>query len=359
MAQTMWEFNATSSMPIRQQCVAEWLQWLEGVDDPHERARLDSALKGADAAGHFSARLELFLHHALRGAGYSVEWHPTLDSTRKTPDFLVTGGDQEFLVEATISQQESRFREQECFSRKLQRALSVLNLPCEISFSAIDPVPPPSAWNVVWPKINLFVESAGANLSAGAEKEALWTNPTAGARYQVRFTLRGGHGPAQASGVDFILGGSSGMSEKLWDDIRAKANRYGIPDVPFVVALWAMDYPILIDETIPLYGTLAMTLDRGRDGDIIGSSPLAHQPDGIFTISEDGTLGYRHISAVLFYQHRLRDNGPTHLVRVYHNPYATLPLAQSALSDWPQYVPVPDTEAEGHMEWVPTEPQDW
>ena len=65
------------------------------------------------------------------------------------------------------------------------------------------------------------------------------------------------------------------------------------------------------------------------------------------------------VSAVAFYLFRWNEEGPpAHDLRVYHNPYAKLPLSTTVLAGYPQLIAIEDEPGRGHMEWTPSDPQE-
>ncbi len=140
------------------------------------------------------------------------------------------------------------------------------------------------------------------------------------------------------------------MRNKLFQDIEEKASRYGKPDIPFVIGIEAID---VSDETLErgaLYGMPSIKLLRDSEGNVVNSNE-SNTYDGIFYSAQNGGLQYEHVSAVVFYQYVRGASHHEHILRIYHNPYASNPLDISIFDGNPQYIPVPDGTAKGHMEW--------
>ena len=64
----------------------EFLAWVAEVPQPH-RLDLDQRLKSKLDHAHFSARLELFVHHYHASNGWNVQIHHQLAYSDKHPDF--------------------------------------------------------------------------------------------------------------------------------------------------------------------------------------------------------------------------------------------------------------------------------
>jgi len=361
MTQTMWEFYSTSPSASRQRCVEEWKFWLSEVKDSSERHRLQNALEGADSTHHFSARLELFFHYYFVSTGWEIQWHPTLPDTSHKPEFLLSKGQQEILLEANIAAQEQEVADMVEFCNRLKAELERIRLPLEVNFDVSLPTPPLSLFDVVKEELIEFVSSQLTVFDQGAEpeKDVRWVSDLQGTRCQIDFTLRRQQiNPGPNLSVWYIYGGWSGMHNKLYENIERKANRYGKPDRPFVIGVWGLDHPDMTNEKWALYGTQAIQIPRDAEGNPIGPAKTGTNPNGIFLVREDGQLKHRHVSTVVLYQHKLRDEDHQHEIRVYHNPYALHPPGQSVFSGYPQYIRIDDGPGEWHMQWVPHEPQE-
>ncbi len=352
MTQTMWEFFDTNSLPSRQQCVAEWKQWLGEVKNSSERRRLESELKGVDKTHHRSASLELFFHQYFAAEGWYIQWHPSLPHTSHKPDFHLEKNSQAILVEALISEQKTEFAQQEEFSERLKAELEQIELPYRVEFDATIPVPPAYSFDVIKERIKEYmiseIKKGPQETDTGFRHYTLIFQAT---RYDILFDLY--FDPVISSShlvAKYTLGGMSGMADKLHENIAEKAIRYGLPGEPFVIAVWGRDYPTITDEIWALYGRAGARITRDESGNSAGPAESIFHSDGVFLIEENGQLKHRQASAVVFYQHRLEENDHQHKLRVYHNPFALYPLNQSVFSDYPQFIPV--------MGWIPKEPED-
>ena len=150
----------------------------------------------------------------------------------------------------------------------------------------------------------------------------------------------------------------SGISDLLYYKVDEKARKYGNTDLPLVIAVWGRSHPDQYAYETALYGHEGVRWYRDRDGNVVKNSIRSgRQPDGIFTLIEDGLLKNRKVSVVVFYECRLGDTDHQHLLRVYHNPNALNPLPQEIFDGVPQFVPV---EVDGHIEmrWINSPPDE-
>ena len=100
-------------------------------DTARRRADIEARLRSNREHAHFSACLELFVHHYFHSNGWNVQTHPTMAHSPNHPDFLVDKHDGPILVECRsvfdreeISQQDQRLRQvTESVSRRLGRTV--------------------------------------------------------------------------------------------------------------------------------------------------------------------------------------------------------------------------------------------
>ena len=359
MTQTMYEFYESSKLSVRQKCVREWHQWLSEIKNAKKKLELERRLKSSHTADHFSARQELFFHHYFVSKGWGIEWDPL--RPKRSPEFLAKEDAQEIFVEARISNPEAQFVQQEEFSRGLKVELEQIPLPHHVYFFADAPTPPLAIFNEVKDQIIEFVRREFERFldSGASEKDVDWVSVIRGTRYQITCTLyREQIVPQQTLNVRYSLGGSAEIGAKLYEDIEEKTNRYGELGKPYIISVWGRGYSTVTEEKAALYGQQAIQINRDADGNLVGPAESVIQPNGIFFIREDGQLKYRQVSAIVFYQHTLRDEDNEHQLRVYHNPYACHPLDLAVFPAYPQFAPVENDSGNGRMEWIPSEPED-
>ncbi|MBI4301308.1 MAG: hypothetical protein HY664_01725 [Chloroflexi bacterium] len=299
---------------------------------------------------HYSARLELYFHHHFKAQGFKVDFHPELKDSPDHPDFLVHHKSGDFYLEAKIRHDEPSFVEQAAFADRLRGELEGVCSPHFVTVSIPEPCPPEK----FLPEIKNFLEKQLAlfNEEDEAEKRVPWRKLVYVRSYELWFPLHRRLGACQPLAVSPIWGGTSGISDYLYESVDGKARKYGNLDLPFVIAVWGLSSPGQFSEENALYGTEALEFRRDPNGDPIKNSErVVRRPDGIFTIIEDGQLKNKKVSAVVFYQDRLDVNDHQHILRVYHNLYALNPLSHEVFDGVPQLVPV---EVDDHikMHWL-------
>lgn len=75
-------------------------EWMNHINDDKAYNEILRNFQTKDDAGFRSAYLELYLHEALRRAGYTVVFHPDIPENNNHPDFLVTKDETKFYLEA-------------------------------------------------------------------------------------------------------------------------------------------------------------------------------------------------------------------------------------------------------------------
>lgn len=132
---------------------------------------------------------------------------------------------------------------------------------------------------------------------------------------------------------------------KIRTDILRKAARYGVPDEPFLIALWSdMTAELQTPELDALFGTRQWTPHKD------GSVAQRRAADGIFTELKDGSPKWARISAVALLDTQSSAGTIRDSFLIYHNPHASRPLAQGALAGCPQLVSVGGAK----MQWQPS-----
>lgn len=98
--------------------------WADRFPDGNDYADLRSRLRSRDNEQHRSALLELYLHESLLRAGYEVTIHPTVDGSKRHPDFLAIGESSSFYLEAVAP---SKGRNAIARERRTSRLYDVLD----------------------------------------------------------------------------------------------------------------------------------------------------------------------------------------------------------------------------------------
>ena len=295
----------------------EFLEWLMEIP-PAGRADIDARLRSTREHAHFSARLELFVHHYFHSNGWNVQIHPTMAHSPNHPDFLVDKHDGPILVECRsvfdqeeISQQDQRIRQvAESVSRRLGRT---------VILQPLSDLPP----NVPARRIRSWIEQQDISDDSADRREFDFWDDHEGQHYGVRAILpKLNHPEEPLTGVHGLISQAHTITnaQRLRAALLEKASKYGQMDVPYVIAI-SCETRIstrLKHEVDALFGNRVWNVSR--------SSPInvteTRNPNGIFTLRQDGAFKCTQVSAVLFYRFKWLDEGHIHGMHIYHNPYA-------------------------------------
>lgn len=312
-------------------------EWFARYPEEHAlelRGNFRSRLPGQ----HWAAWWELYLHELFTRLGYELAIHPQLPDSARTPDFEMRRGGSRLYLEATVV------------------------------FSGIvreddDPRAPPwmiDAVNDVQSS-NFFVglvevESAGSDrlkdrdIAAPLQEWLDGLDPddvereyeggegfpqrTISCRgwevvfeaYPVKREKRGepidrvlGVGPVEAGLVNDI--------EQLQSKLKAKAGRYGRPQVPLVTAVLSISsFMERLDIEQALFGSEAVIVPLGRTAE---PPPLIRQPNGFWM--HGASRQNRRVSAVLTAVGLQPSLAPEVTPVLWLNPWADYPLTE----DWP------------------------
>lgn len=113
---SIFEFLNDAAGTAWEQVRALIQEWMNHIEDENEYSDMVERFRSKDDAQFKGVYLELYLHEALRKAGYSVTLHPEVPGTSKRPDFLASKGDTKFYLEAivpTLSSSERAQRKRE------------------------------------------------------------------------------------------------------------------------------------------------------------------------------------------------------------------------------------------------------
>ena len=219
-----------------------------------ERRDFVSRFRSEDDDQHHSAFFELFLHELFLKLGFSIDIHPRLPETTKTPDFLVkTPCGESFYLEAKVATgQDKERRKSDARINTFHDTLNEIESPdfyLSVHFENPDPTHP-----LPGRRIRSQIEK----WLSGLNYDQIMTDTTPGdySRYpEKRFedkgyafsvkaipqgSLRGNLGRPIAS-----RGGRCSwigpVSEPILDAAKSKAGRYGKPDRPYVIAVHDQD----------------------------------------------------------------------------------------------------------------------
>lgn len=323
------------------------------------QADLRGRFRSKDDRHHNSAFFELLLHELLTRMGCSVEIHPSPPDSQITrhPEFLVQPSQGScFYMEAILATAESE--EESAARARMNEVYDALNrLDSPNFFIGLEiaglPQSPPRAKRIrAFLKAQLnkldLDEIAERWKSGGIKAVPHWRYEHEG--WSITFypipkspKLRGRSG-ARPIGMLGHEPKFVDSSTPIRNAILAKAGRYGDLDLPYVIAVNALD-EASVDETDimdALFGAEQYTVALGPTG-VISYPEVSRAPNGAWT-SESGPR-YTRVSAVLVAVRLSPWTVGSAAVWLIHNPWAQRPYS-SPLTRLPQGTP----EA-GRMNW--------
>jgi hypothetical protein len=321
-----------------------------------EQADLRGRFRSDNNWHHHSAFFELCLHELLLRMSCRVEIHPSAgNSATKRPDFLVESKyGSHFYTEAVLATAEAaRDTAARARMNAVYDALNRLDSPN--FFVGMDlrgaPETPPRAR-----KIRAFLKGHLDKLdpdnivalwkSGGIDAVPHWHYEHEG--WEIDFypipkspNLRGRKG-IRPLGVWSHEGQFVNSSAPIRDAIINKAGRYGDLDLPYVIAVNALDRNIVhqIDIMEALFGKEQWTATWEQSG--LSETEMTRIPNGVWTSKSGPT--YTRVSAVLVTIQLLPWTVASADICLYHNPWAEK-LYSSELTRLPQAIPQGD-----HME---------
>ncbi|GEM_PF-5969307 len=274
---------------------------------------------------HVGALFELFCKALLEAHGWATEHESESGGVRRTrPEFIVKSGTTEFVFECTTSWGGTRRVQQE---KRIQQVLDfVSRIPINDHYLTIEVVRvgAPTSMSGLRDTVFRSVASCAANPSL---TEPGWL-PWEAEGWVIRVFATQSPGLASTVGrtiINYVGPGTWDDSPvHLWQSLKGKASRYELQDRPYVVAV-AFNaesgsaeghHRALVDA---LFGSRRWLVGPGS-GDI----EEVREPDGFWR-------RHKRVSAVLLASHLhahtiVSDESP---VRLYHNPWASVPLPES------------------------------
>jgi hypothetical protein len=307
---------------------------------------------------HYSAFFELLLHESLLRMGCRVEIHPNIaeDETTKRPDFLVESPHgHRFYIEAVLATGESA--EEAAARARMDVVYDAINrLDSPGFFVGMDisgaPDTPPSARHIrAFLKARLDAldpDEVSEHLKLGGIRAIPhWRYEHEGWRIDFHPIpkspkMRGKSG-VRPIGMRSFEAKFVDSSTPIRDAIVAKAGRYGDLELPYVIAVNALDESSVdrIDVMDALFGEEQYIVTFGQSG--ISESEMSRAPNGAW-MSGSGPR-YTRVSAVLVAVRLLPWTVGSAGVCLIHNPWAQRPYF-SELTRLPQGIP-----QDGRMEW--------
>ena len=333
----------------------DWFERYPASHKPELRARFRSSSN----YHHNSAFFELFLHQLLLSLGCSVEIHPPLTETSRSPDFHVDlGGNHPFYLEAAVATYQSA--EDAAAEARLHQLYDVLNRHVDstdffiwVEVNRAPDAPPPAR------RIARFLNDHLREIdpdevtityeTKGDEALPSWAFIHEGWSVLFRPIPKKPHARGKPGVRPLGMFSSPARlvdhRTPLRDAITDKASAYGEFDEPYVVALNALEMIDEIDVLDALFGKEQVTVRFSPDNpDQSITTSTSRVPDGVW-MSPSGPTNTRLSAVVIAYRLRPWSLGEAS-IRLYHNPWAARTY-QSALTRLPQAIP-----REGRYDYV-------
>lgn len=297
---------------------------------------------------HQSAFFELFIHELLLGLKLNPEIHPELE-IKNHPDFFIKSNKQDFYLEAVIASNVSD-DEYTAHSRMnvIYNSINRLNSPnffIGINVKSFPNKPIPAG------RIRSFLTKQLESLAFDEIEETFKTNFDDLPQWQYKqdnweiefFPIpkspksRGKEG-IRPIGMQFHDIHFIDSRTPIRDTLCNKAGHYGKLDIPYVVAINALDGSVDdIDIMEALFGQEKYLIDLSIKK--IHEPKMIREHDGVWT----GKAGprYTRLSAVLVFTNLAPWSILRAGVRLYHNPWAKFPYMSDCVI-LPQAIPLPD-----------------
>lgn len=329
--------NCSANEPIRR--IREVLEdWFSRYTES-EKSELRQRFRSSEDYVHFSAFFELWLNELLLRLGCSVKVHPTLPNTSRRIDFLVESPEDNHCYLEAIHITGESGAESKAQSRlnTLYDSLNYLDSPhffIHLSVSGTPKTPVPCN------KIRSSLERELSNLNPQLVNHFTslgrfdllphWRFEHDGLRITCYPTLKPKEliGAADVRTLGSIsFGGIIDSERSIRDAVIAKAKRYGVLDLPLVVAINVTD-PFITERDVlrALYGSVSAGSESERLNDSRG-------------VWVNNT--WTRLSAVLVSRKVRPDRMVNVPICLYHNPQPKRPYV-GELTRLPQIIPRTD-----------------
>jgi hypothetical protein len=327
--------SARSEVDRVRHVLEEWFSRFPVAAQPDLRSRFRSK----DDPQHLGAFFELYLHELVYRLGMNVEVHPASPGTKKTrPDFKASrGGKPVFYLEATLAASSDADISVENIKNRVYDALNRMNSPN--FFIDIEEVKGAPTTDPPARKIRQFLEQQLKDLDpdaiarqfkqGGLRALPCWTWQHG--EWKVTFRpipkspkARGKPGVRPIGA--HMKAGWVAPQEGIRDAVRKKATKYGNLDLPYIIAVNALDIFVDQDAVIEaLFGDECIVATLYKDEST--KHHLSRKPTGAFC-GPQGPQNTR-VSGVLMLGGfgGLRPwNVATEEPVLWHNPWASYPL---------------------------------
>ena len=251
-------------------------EWVSHYPEGYDRHDLIQRLRSPDDDKQAAAFWELYLHESLRRDGWTITPHPTLDGTRRQPDYLARRGADAIILEATTIGRNKQVIAAEKRVQQVLADLDALVAPdfyVSVDYDAIGPAAPATkrlrSDLTTW-LTGLDVAAVRAAGAAGGWQAWPVTVSEPGPGWRLTFRavpVREGVQRAPGSRAIGMEGPGGAVvvdhREPLLRRLDEKASAYGSPPFPYVIAVLDLGkYPPHEDDHgSALYGRTAAWLD--------------------------------------------------------------------------------------------------
>ena len=314
-----------------------------------EAADLRARFRSSNDLQHHSAFFELFVHELLLKLGLHPQIHPALPLiTTRHPDFLIESpNDKSFYMEvvvaANMSEDEYAARARMDVVYDSINRLDSPNFFIGMDIKGVPQTPPPAG------PIRSFLSKNLAGLDPDKMMTLLESGLDALPHWHYKYgdwkidfypipkssKARGKPG-TRPIGLQFYGPQFMDSRTAIRDALCTKAGHYGDLDLPYVVAINALDRSTdFTDIMEALFGKEKYIIDLSKSKS--SEAEMTRELDGVWT-SKSGPR-YTRLSAALVVIGLSPWNLPSANIRLYHNPWANLPY-NSELTLLPQAVPL-------------------
>jgi hypothetical protein len=300
------------------------------------QADLRSRFRDNDIGQHYGAWWELYVYTLYRRLGYQVSIHPVLTSTSRQPDFLVTRGDWSMYVECVVylsvaGPVNGQAAGERSWIFKATNQARNPNFMVDIDIRRAG-AERPKASEIVRPLeewlSSLDPDKVSDQISAGMGVPELVLDDVRGwsieyGAYPVKPEHRGEEGRLIGT---YPMTGAFINDEmlRLRDIVKRKGRHYGVPDIPFMVAVLNTSGFVTDGEvTEALFGTEAVEYIPGDRSSV----RRVRQRDGYWRLGPP-KRGSR-VSAVLLGENIYPWRVVAEMPKLWINPWADLPLSDA------------------------------
>ena len=320
--------------------------WFAAYPDGDPKKDLRERFRSGDNPQYKGALFELFMYTLLRAMEFEIEIHPTLPGNATThPDFLaIRNAVPLFYLEATIALPSQRQREMERTLAELRESLAKIISP-DFRFDVnIDEF---KRGTISFKPLRRAIETWLATLdptemekhTGGGRNGPVMKWSRNGWKLQVEAEVRSSktRGRLNVKALRFVIPPVTRMDteERIMSAVANKARKYGVPNLPLVVAVNVIDgISDDLDIMNGLFGNERFQLVDGPDG--VVAKLVGREPEGAWY----GPTGLRNSRvSVVFLCDRMSPGDITRQKTFFvHHPSAKNPFPRD-LWPMPQLVP--------------------